>query len=179
MNSNFSSSSSRRYRALLGLGGIAATAALVAGGAFAANAATDSDTTSANVEVTTAISLTALTDAFTLTGAPGDVVSDADAVSFTVETNNIAGYTVTVQSTTATLLAATAGNTDSIPVSALTVTGDGGSGALSATTPTLVHTQATRSDQGGDDLTNGFGLTIPFVNSDTYTTTLTYVAATL
>jgi hypothetical protein len=178
MNRNFSTSSSRRYRALLGLGGIAATVALVAGGSFAANAATDTDSTEANVEVTTAISLTALTEEFTLTGAPGATVTDADAVAFTVETNNIAGYTVTVQSTTATLLAATVGNNDSIPVSALSVTGDT-TVPVSATAPVLVHTQPTRSAEGGDDLTNGYGLTIPFVNSDTYTTTLTYVAATL
>ncbi|WP_374947810.1 hypothetical protein [Agreia sp.] len=169
----------RGYRTLMGAAALASTAALLAGGGLAANAATDSDTTEAHVEVETAISLTALTDEFTLTGAPSDVVTDADAVTFTVETNNIAGYSVTVQSTTATLLPETAGNPDSIPIGALSVTGDTGSGALSSTVPVTVHTQATRSAEGGDDLTNGYTVTIPFVNSDTYTTTLTYVAATL
>jgi hypothetical protein len=169
----------RGYRTLLGLGGVAATAALVAGGGLAANAVDASDSTDVNVVVETAISLTGLTDEFTLTGAPGAEVSDADAVAFTVETNNIAGYTVTVQSTTATLLPTAPGNTDSIPIGALSVTGDSGSGALSSTTPVLVHTQATRSAEGGDDFTNEYTVDIPFVNSDTYSTTLTYVASTL
>ncbi|MCS5719734.1 hypothetical protein N1027_16495 [Herbiconiux sp. CPCC 205763] len=169
----------RGYRTLLGIGGVAATMGLVAAGSLGANAAEDTDSTEANVVVESAISLTALTDSFTLTGAPGDIPADPTAVTFTVETNNLAGYTVTVQSTTATLLPQAAGNTDEIPIGALSVTGDTGGGALSAVTPVVVHTQANRSAEGGDALTNGYAVEIPFVNSDTYTTTLTYVAATL
>lgn len=169
----------RKSIALLGIGGLAASAALLAGGA-AANAATDTGSTEGNVEVSTAIALTGLTTEFTLTGLPGAEVTQAEAVAFTVETNNLAGYNVTVQSATSTLVAETAGNADSIPIGALSVSEAGTTfTGISAATPFVVHSQTTRSEEGGDDLTNDYRIDIPFVNTDTYSATLNYIATTL
>lgn len=169
----------RGYRALLGLGGLTATAALVAVGSLAAFAAEDTGSTDASVDVTTAISLTGLTDAFTLTGAPGDTVTEAGVVAFNVRTNNASGYIVTVQAATSTLVAEAPGNVDSIPISALSVReGTDAFAALSSTTAVPVHDQATRSAELGDDLSNDYQIAVPFVNSGTYTVTLDYVAST-
>lgn len=171
---------SHAYKALLGIGGIAATVALVAGGTLAANADTDTGSTEGHVEVSTAIALTGLTSDFTLTGIPGGVVTEAGAVEFTVTTNNLAGYSVTVQSATATLVADTVGNTDSIPIGNLSVSEVGTTFTpLSSTVPFVVHTQSTRSAEGGDDLSNDYEVDIPFVNTDTYSATLNYIATTL
>jgi hypothetical protein len=109
-----------------------------------------------------------------------------DAVAYNVATNNLAGYAVTVQSQTATMVADTAGNPDSIPIGALSAR-DGATGTFTyvpvagpaAQDGTTVHTQATRSAEGGDNLTTDFQVVIPFVNSDTYDATIDYVAATL
>jgi hypothetical protein len=123
--------------------------------------------------------MTGLTSAFTLSGAPGDTVTSTGAVSFNVRTNNISGYTVTVQAATATLVAATLGNTDSIPISALRVReGTNTFVALSNTSSVTVHDQDTESAELGDALTNDYRVVIPFVNSDTYTVTINYIAST-
>ncbi len=152
-----------------------------AGSALAVPGQSDTDDTQANVVVQSAISLTALTPSFTLTGLPGGTVSQDGIVTYTVETNNLAGYAVTVQSRTATLAPTAAGNPDSIPISALSVreTGTTPFTPLSDTAPVTVHSQATRSATGGDALSNDYQVVIPFVNEDTYTATLDYVATTL
>jgi hypothetical protein len=137
--------------------------------------------TTGNVEVGSSISVTGLTESFTLSGDVGATVSGTGAVSLTVETNNLAGYAVTVQSQTTTMAATAVGNTDSIPIGALSVreTGTTPFTTLSDAVAVPVHTQATRSEQGGDLLGNDYKVTIPFVNEDTYTVTLDYVATTL
>lgn len=168
----------RRFYSVLG--GLVATAALVATGAVAANAATSPGTTDAHVAVETAISLTGLTPEFTLTGAPGAVVTQAGAVSYNVQTNNVAGYTVSVQAAAATLAPALPGNTASIPVASLQV----GNFAdvltpLSASAPVVVHSQSAASLEAGDALSDDYSITIPFVPADTYTVTLDYIATTL
>jgi hypothetical protein len=155
--------------------------------AFAAPGISDSGTAEANVEVESAISLTMDKAAFTLTGVPATTQSENGAVTYNVETNNAIGYSVTVQAATATM-AGTGTNADTIPSTALTVrkTGTtpftalsyvGQTGAGSAAVP--VHSQATRSAAGGDDLSTDYEILIPFVNEDTYTATLNYVATTL
>ena len=153
----------------------------MAGSAAAEPGITDEGSTTGNVEVGSSISLTALTESFTLSGNVGDTVSETETVTVTVETNNLAGYAVTVQSETATLAAAVVGNTDSIPIGALSVreTGTTPYTPLSSTVAVSVHTQATRSAEGGDDLANDYQVVIPFVNEDTYSVTLDYVATTL
>ena len=157
--------------------------------AFAAPGITDDGTAQANVVVQSAISLTMIDNVFTLTGVPGSTQSEDGAVTYNVETNNALGYSVTVQAATATMVGTvTVGNGDTIPSTALTVrkTGTtpftplsyvGQTGAGSAAVP--VHSQATRSADGGDDLSTDYQILIPFVNEDTYTATLNYVATTL
>ena len=167
------------HRALLGLVGLAATAALLSVGSLPAMAATDTGSTDASVEVTTAISLTGLTDAFTLTGAPGDTVAEAGVVTFNVRTNNASGYIVTAQAATPTLVAAEPGNVDSIPIAALSVReGAAAFAPMSSATAVPVHSQATKSDELGDELSNDYQVVVPFVNSGTYTATLNYIAST-
>jgi len=165
-------------RVLVGAVAIAAFAVASTG---SASAVEDTGTTDANVVVGSAITLTDLTPSFELSGMPGATVTGLAAVTYTVETNNVAGYTVTVQSQTPTMVATAVGNTDSIPITALTAR-EGGIGtysALSSAAALPVHSQATRSAEGGDNLATDFQIAIPFVNSDTYTATLDYVAATL
>lgn len=177
-----SSINKRAVRGLLAVGAAAALMATVAVPASAAPGDTSADTTQANVEVTTAIALTALTTAFTITGAPLATVAEVGAVTMNVDTNNLAGYAVTVQAAAATLVAVTPpANADTIPIAALSVreTGTTPYTPLSSTAPVTVHSQATRSALGGDPISNDYSVDIPFVNEDTYTVTLNYIATTL
>lgn len=165
-----------------GLVTTAVAGALVAGMGGIASADTATGSTTGNVAVTSAIALTVNTASFTLTGVPGSTPNNAAAVSYKVTTNNLAGYSVTVQAAAATLAPTATGNTDSIPIAALSVKGDAAGAAytsVSNTTATTVHTQATRSAAAGDNLVDGYQVVIPFVNTDTYHVTLNYVAATL
>ncbi len=171
---------------LRGLVGATAITALAVGMAGTASAATDTDPTNAHVEVSSSLVLSALSSDFTLTGIPGATVEGLGKVVFNVETNNSAGYAVTVQSRTA-VLAGTSGNLDTIPIEALSVKESAGAvnttnadyKAVSDATAKQVHTQDTKSASGGDALSNDYQVVIPFVNSDTYTATLDYVATTL
>jgi len=162
-----------------GLVTTAVAAALVTGMGGMASAGTTGSTTG-NVAVTSAISLTGNTTSFILTGVPGSAPANAAAVTYSVTTNNLAGYTVTVQAAAATLAPTAFGNTDSIPIAALSVSGDTpGTYTPVSTTAQVVHAKATRSAEAGDTLTDGYQVVIPFVNQDTYHVTLNYVATTL
>jgi hypothetical protein len=140
-----------------------------------------SDDTQANVVVTGAITLTGLTNAFTLSGTPGTVATNVGAVEMHVTTNSFAGYAVTVEPLTDSLTGVTAGNTDTIPTNALNVerTGVGPYVPLSFGTPVEVFRKTSASAPGGDTISNDYKITIPFVQPDTYTGTLEYVATTL
>jgi len=171
-------------RLLTGLVAAAAVAAFVGGMGATASAApgeTSADTTVAHVGVNSAINLTGLTGQFTLNAAPGGSVSEIGVVKMTVETNNIGGYIVAVQSRTATLLPLVVGNPDSIPIANLHVrqTGDSTFLPLSSATPVTVHSQGSRSAAGGDFISNDYLVDVPFVATDTYSATLDYVATTL
>jgi hypothetical protein len=167
-----------------GVFAVVAAAALVCASAGVASAAptTPSGSTDAHVAVTTSVSLTGLTGQFTLTGIPGATVSGDSAVTMNVETNNLAGYDVTVESLTPTLVAGAPSNADSIPIGALGVRQHDASAplaayqALSDTATRTVHHQTTRSAEGGDTIYNDYQVVIPFVNEDTYTATLDYIA---
>jgi hypothetical protein len=163
--------------------GAAASAAVCMTAASAAAAPGEDDTgsTDAHVAVETAIVLSGLTDEFTLTGIPGATVGLDGAVTLNVETNNLAGYAVTVQSQTETLAPGTPGNGDAIPIGALSVreTGTTPFTAMDNLTTAVVHSQTTRSAELGDTLSNDYQVVLPFVNEDTYTATLDYVATTL
>lgn len=181
--SSTSSGGSRRNigRALVaGAASIAFAAAVIA----PASADVSNDTTDAHVGVAGAILLSALTPSFTLNGLPGATVNGPAAVTMNVETNNLAGYDVTVQSETETLVADTPlTNPDSIPIGALSVrkTGAGGYTPLAGPSGNAVTviTKATRSAAGGDVLSNDYTVDIPFVNTGGYTATLDYIATTL
>jgi hypothetical protein len=159
--------------------GLVAVAALPAGQALAASSP---GTTIANVDVTGAIVLSNLTPSFTLTGSPADSPFEIGAVHMDVFTNNTSGYNVTVQPET-DLLPAAPGNTDTIPVSDLSVreTTTGTYQALSLDSPVTVFTKSARSIAApGDALSNDyeFNTPIPDVTSDTYSATLDYIAST-
>jgi hypothetical protein len=150
------------------------TALLVSGGAPA-----DAAPTTVQVTVGSKITLSGVTPSFALTGDPETTVGQNGVVAMNVKTNNHTGYTVTVQADAPSLSGTIAGNTDVVPVGSIGVreTGGGALSPLSAVAPVTVHSQSTRSAGPGDDLSNDFQVTIPFVNADTYSGTLTYLAA--
>jgi hypothetical protein len=162
---------------MLGIAGFALAAITVP--ATAAQADTSSGSTTANVTVGSTITLSNLTPSFTLTGNPGD--TPTANVSMTVTTNNFAGYAVTVQAVSDVLSPSIPGSTASIPIGDLDVreTTVGSYVPVSSTTPDQVHSQSSASAPGGDTVNNQYQMTIPFVRSDTYTDTLTYIATTL
>lgn len=162
---------------MVGIGLLATPAGAVPG-------ETDTGSTTANVDIATAITLTNLTAAFTLSGIPGDVATTgASPVSMRVTTNNAEGYSVTVQPAAATLVGALPGNTDTIAATALQVSGPKqGAGVfapLTVATATEVTNKITPSVVAGDVQTNAYRMTIPAIAPDTYSVTLNYVATTL
>lgn len=176
--------SARRVMECLALTAAAAAMVSVAGSPAMAAPLSADGSTIANVEVQAAIALTGLTTDFTLSGAPGaTVTTGANAVAMNVETNNRTGYSVTVQPAADELVPDDQlANGDTIPVTALAVR-EAGANAFTAftdaLTPITVHSQANRSAQGGDTITNDYQVLIPFVNTDTYSVTLDYVATAL
>lgn len=175
-----SSSKTRRIPRLAGCVGMSlALAGAVIGVSAGAASAADSNpmTTQANAVVTSGITLTALTPSFTLTGAPGATVQSGN-VDYNVETNNAAGYTVKVTSTTATM-APVGTSQDNIAIGVLTVREAAGAyTAMNAVAGVTVHTQGTRSANAGDNLSTNYQMRIPTVTADTYRATLTYLATT-
>jgi len=162
-------------------GGLIGTALAVAAVGIASGPASadPSGSTTANVAVASGITLTGLTPAFLLAGAPGVTVQNQAPVTYNVETNSDTGYTVTVQSATATMVPADqAANLDTIPIAALTVRETGTTAYAAVTTGiVVVHDQGARSSNGGDELGTDFQMRIPTVTPDTYTATLNYIAA--
>jgi hypothetical protein len=161
------------------LAGAAATALVGAGSlpAFAAPGDFSSDTVGAHIGITSAITLSGLTADFTINASIVGTTLAADAVAYTVNTNNVGGYNVTVNSESPTLTAAQAGNTDTIPIASLGVRLAG----AAAFTPMAeakyeITNKATRSAAGGDDYTNDFSITPGFVADGTYSTVLDYIA---
>lgn len=123
------------------------------------------------------LSLTDLTPAFTLAGAPGDTAEQEDAVTMTVTTNSFGGYAVTVQAAQDAMDPQTPGHADRIPIELLEVRENGTSdfSPLSADHALTVHQQNRPSQPHGDAVSNDYRMQIPFVESDTYTTTLDYI----
>ena len=157
-------------------GGLLAATGLLATMAIGPAAFADTAPTIANAEVASTITLTG-DAAFTLAGAPGVLAATTSALN--AETNNDAGYNVTVLADAANLLPADpVANTDVIPMSSLEVLNTSAVYAgLSTTEAVTVHTQTDRSAEGGDALTASYQLTMPFVNADTYSGGLTFTAA--
>ncbi|GLZ42378.1 hypothetical protein Acsp05_60020 [Actinokineospora sp. NBRC 105648] len=153
---------------------------LSVGGSCAADSTDPRCTTSTGLAART-LTLSGLTPSFTLTGLPGSTVSADGVVTMTVTTNSSSGYAVTVRATGAVLAPATPGNTASIPVGLLGVreNGAGEFRGLSADTPLVVHQQGTPSGPQGDAVSNDYRIQIPFIESDTYSVTLEYIAGAL
>lgn len=176
--------SSSRTRALLaGIGLTAAAGSLITAGRMTPVLAdTSAGNTTANVNVTSSITLAGLPTSFTLTGSPGQVATTgATPVTMTVTTNNQAGYSVTVEPAAADLTG-TAGNPEVIAATALEVNGPAQGGTFAHLTfpgALEVARKTSPSAAGGDSVTNDYRITIPFVRPDTYTGTLNYVATTL
>ena len=166
-----------------GVLGVAMAAALVGAVAAPASATPDSSggSTTAHVGVDAGITMTGLTSSFTLTGTPGATITNSGAVHFNVETNNVAGYAVTVQSEDHVMAPVTSGNLDTIPIGDLKVSEGGFNSyqALDDGSAVTVHTQSERSLNGGDNLTDDYKIRVPVVNADTYSATLDYVATSL
>ena len=162
---------------------VSAVALFVAGMGATASAAPGGDSTSVSVTVASVLDLTITSQPFVLNSAAGAVVSLPAAVAYTVTSNNLAGYNVTVAAAADVLTGASATDgTDTIPVGAMTVTQAGSlaTGAQIVTGPTLaapveLHTQAVRSASTGDLFTNDYSITIPNVTADVYAVALDYV----
>jgi hypothetical protein len=171
-------SSTLRSRAssLVSLSLVLAGIAIAGSAAFVARAA---DTT-ASVGVGDTITLSDLTSSFQIDGGPSTTQTKTSAVSMNVKTNRESGYTVTVDPVGVALIGERVGNTDTIPVQDLKVKDSAASGysALDPVTATQVKSQGSESDASGDTITNDYQVDIPFVNADTYSATLSYVAAT-
>lgn len=122
------------------------------------------------------IEISDLTPAFTLAGAPGATVEKDGAVGLTVTTNSAGGYAVTVQAADQVLTGSNPGDPDSIPIAQLGVRGRGQSAFTPLSqNPFTVHTSTGPSGPGGDAVANDYQVQIPFVASDTYSTTLEYI----
>jgi len=177
-----SRTTSHRSALVRGLLTTTAAIALVGASSLSASADESAGTTVGNVSVGASILLTGMTPSFTLNGLSGaTVTSVAGVVSMNVKTNNFAGYDVTVQAETDTLVATDPDNDDSIPIGALKVreTGESAWSAMTDATPLTVHSQGARSAEVGDTVRNDYQVQIPFVATDTYSVTLDYVATTL
>ncbi|WP_157892252.1 MULTISPECIES: DUF7927 domain-containing protein [Frankia] len=153
--------------------------ASTAAGSTCTGTGTEPACTTATAITAQSLALTDLTPAFTLTGEPNSSVVQNGAVTMTVTTNSTDGYTVAVQATSPTLTGQTAGNGDSIPVSSLLVRQSGTSTftPLSDTVAVPVYSKGQPSAPGGDAVSNDYAIDVPFVASDTYSTTLDYIAA--
>lgn len=164
-----------RTRLLAAGGGLLAASGLVAAMAVGPAVLADTATTSADAEVASTITLTG-DAAFAISGAPGDVATATSGL--TAESNSTTGYNVTVQSdVTALTPSDTVANTDTIPIASLEVEDSTSTlTALSDTEPVTVHSQDSKSAEGGDALTANYSLAMPFVNADTYSGGLTFTA---
>ena len=168
--------------AVLGIAAAGLRSAAPAGASLAADPpASDSGTVTANVVVNSAIILTMLDESFTLTGVPTDQPELDNAVGYEVFTNNTGGYNVTVQPVGANLVASRLSNTDTIPITDLSVREHGTSTwlQLDPANPVQIYTQDSRSIESPGDVHSDdyeFNTPIPDVKDDTYSDVITYVA---
>jgi uncharacterized repeat protein (TIGR01451 family) len=143
-------------------------------GSNCADGSTDPACT-ATVSVTAQlISISHLTDSFTLTGQPGTTQEQDNAVSLRVDSNSPDGYTVSVQPGTQDLTSPD--SPDTIPVSDLEVRGQAQQVFRAVSGPVLVQQATGPSAAGGDLVSNDYQIVIPDVRSAAYTGTLTYIA---
>lgn len=144
--------------------------------AAAASDGASGGTTTASVEVGSAVTLEGLSSSFALPGLPGPTEGGSSAVAYRVLTNNQAGYAVSVQADTSELVPA-GPFSDAVPVRDLTVSTDGSSAhtPLSERDAVTLHSSATRSDGAGDDYTDDYRLEVPLPADCACLVTLSYV----
>jgi hypothetical protein len=165
-------------RALVSGATVVAFVGLAGVPAFADTGATSAtESTDANVVVTSGITLDAIDD-FTLTGLPGETVDEA--VGYRVTTNAGTGYNVTVRAD-ADNLETDPASADDIDIDDLTVNSTAAPTVFNSVpgplgTPRTLHTQGARSAANGDAQSNTYRILIPAVAPATYTVTLDYVA---
>ncbi|WP_216363487.1 putative Ig domain-containing protein [Subtercola boreus] len=124
------------------------------------------------------IGISGLTSSFTLTGLPNSTVTKEGAVTMTVDTNSNGGYLVAVQSESSVLTPLAVSNPETIPLANLSVKASNSSVFVPlAMTPFVVANITHASAPGGDGVSNDFRVDIPFVPSDTYSGTLTYIVS--
>ena len=158
--------------------GLAVAGLGIASLASVSASAANTGSTTANVAVGQTITLSGLTSAFTLSGVPGATATGSSAVTMNVKTNDNLGYTVTVLAAAANMKG-TGTNLDVIPVSSLTVKNSAGAvyTPLSNITPVTTATTTVKTTGLGDAVSNDYQIVnIPWVNADTYSVTLNYVA---
>lgn len=158
--------------------GLALAVAAVPGPALAQEQADDA--TTAQVIVQEVINIT-VDESFTMSGIPGSPTATDTPVSLTVTTNNPAGYTISVQPVAATLVPPDpVANTDTIDFTDIRVEDIDTPDAftpLDPANPITVHTQASASDPTGDDHQHNFDMeAVPFIQPDTYSGDITYLA---
>lgn len=141
------------------------TAALMVGllGASAAEAA-NPENVAVNATVNNELSLAVNTNTVALAGARGTTATATGALTTTVRTNNLLGYTLSVKASNANFTSA--GSTDTIPVGNLTT-----GGVNVSTTDQAIRTTLVRTLIDGDTATWNFDLALPYVDAATYTNT--------
>jgi hypothetical protein len=167
-----------RLRKAAGLALTVTGFALAASGTSPVGAAPDGKS-KAKVGVGNTIAMSGLTASFTLEADPSETVAAPGAVQLNVKTNNPSGYVVSVKADTEDLTGADANNPDTIPVSALLVTSApvATDEELDASVAKTVGQRPDRTSQTGDTITNDYEMSVPWVNADTYSVSLDYIAA--
>jgi hypothetical protein len=169
-------------RTLLSLGLVAGLVLGVAPAAFAAEA-TEGSATTVTVNASIALSGIPATIAFPA-GIVGDLTSAPD-ISAVVTTNNATGYSLAVTTSALTgasgspqtIAASAVGYAATTGVATATATADGA--VVDASTALTLGGKSSMSDADGDIFVVTPTLTIPFVKSDDYSGTASFVASTL
>lgn len=116
------------------------------------------------------VTITGLDASFTLTGAPDATVTREGAVSMTVNTNSAGGYVVSAESQSNQLVSAQ--TPDNISISRLEVRDSQATDYVPMLeNAQVVHRKDSPSAPGGDAVVNDYRVDLPFVSSDTYSTT--------
>ena len=134
----------------------AGIATLALGGAALLTAGPALADTPVNVSATvnSTISVSGITGSIALAGNPGTTATNANAEQYNVQTNNAAGYSVTVTPQANTLQGP--GN----PISNTNLAVNTGHFTVPAT-PLTVHSKSSPSAMNGDNLTDSWSLDIP------------------
>jgi hypothetical protein len=144
-----------------------------------AASADTSGSVEAEIVIASGLLLVGLPSGVSLTGQPGDLASETVPFTYQVFSNDMAGYTVTVQAAEDKMYA---GSSDFITVDRLevqdgAVTPSHSWTAMSSLSAVSVYSRASRSETDGDNLSTNFQMSLPVVAAGTYTMTLDYVVA--